>query len=58
MKRDASERDIKKAYRKLAKKWHPDMNKDDPSAQEKFQDLGAAYEVCMTYLDLTFINYF
>ena len=43
--RDASEREIKKAYRKLAMKWHPDKNKDDPKAQEKFQDLGAAYEV-------------
>lgn len=36
---------IKKAYRKLAKELHPDKNKDDPTAQEKFQDLGAAYEV-------------
>lgn len=45
VRRDASEREIKKAYRKLAMKWHPDKNKDDPKAQEKFQDLGAAYEV-------------
>lgn len=36
---------IKKAYRKLAKELHPDKNRDDPKAQDKFQDLGAAYEV-------------
>ncbi|CAF1032855.1 unnamed protein product [Rotaria magnacalcarata] len=35
---------VKKAYRKLAKELHPDKNKDDPKAQERFQDLGAAYE--------------
>lgn len=45
VRKDATERDIKKAYRKLAKKWHPDMNKDNPEAAERFQDLGAAYEV-------------
>ena len=27
-------------------KWHPDKNKEDPKAQERFQDLSAAYEVC------------
>jgi DnaJ family protein B protein 11 len=38
---------IKKSYRKLAKELHPDKNKNDPKAQEHFQDLGAAYEVKM-----------
>ncbi|XP_017765742.1 PREDICTED: dnaJ homolog subfamily B member 11 [Eufriesea mexicana] len=41
----ASQHAIKKAYRKLAKELHPDKNKDDPNASQKFQDLGAAYEV-------------
>lgn len=45
VRKDATDRDIKKAYRKLAMKWHPDKNPDDPKAQDKFQDLGAAYEV-------------
>jgi len=35
---------IKKAYRKKAKEMHPDKNQDDPTANEKFQDLGIAYE--------------
>lgn len=43
--RSASTNEIKKMYRKLAKELHPDKNKDDPKAAEKFQDLSAAYEV-------------
>lgn len=45
LKRDASDKDIKTAYRRLARKYHPDLNKDDPSAEEKFKELGEAYEV-------------
>ncbi|VDK63820.1 unnamed protein product, partial [Anisakis simplex] len=43
--RSANTNQIKKAYRKLAKELHPDRVADDPLANEKFQDLGAAYEV-------------
>lgn len=46
--KSASIRDIKKAYRKLALQLHPDRNQDDPKAQDKFADLGAAYEVSVT----------
>jgi DnaJ homolog subfamily B member 11 len=43
--KSASTNEVKKAYRKLAKELHPDKNKDDPNASEKFSDLSAAYEV-------------
>eukprot|EP00469_Lotharella_globosa_P014319 CAMPEP_0167819466 /NCGR_PEP_ID=MMETSP0112_2-20121227/5412_1 /TAXON_ID=91324 /ORGANISM="Lotharella globosa, Strain CCCM811" /LENGTH=465 /DNA_ID=CAMNT_0007719637 /DNA_START=22 /DNA_END=1419 /DNA_ORIENTATION=+ len=43
--KDASKADIKKAYYKLAKKYHPDANKDDPVAEEKFTEVSNAYEV-------------
>ena len=43
--RNASESDIKKAYRQLARKFHPDANKDDPQAEEKFKKISAAYAV-------------
>ena len=41
----ASAADIKKAYRKLALKYHPDKNPDDASAEEKFKEAAEAYEV-------------
>lgn len=43
--RNASEAEIKKAYRKLALKYHPDKNPDDASAEEKFKEAAEAYEV-------------
>lgn len=43
--RDADQADIKKKYRKLAAKYHPDKNPDDPTAEQKFKELGEAYEV-------------
>lgn len=41
---DASDEEIKKAYRALAKKYHPDANPDDPVAAEKMQQINAAYD--------------
>jgi molecular chaperone DnaJ len=43
--RDASEEDVKKAYRKLAMKFHPDRNSDDKHAEDKFKEAKEAYEV-------------
>jgi molecular chaperone DnaJ len=45
--RNASEEEVKRAYRKLAVKFHPDKNPDDPQAEEKFKELGEAYDVLM-----------
>ncbi|XP_046742231.1 protein tumorous imaginal discs, mitochondrial isoform X1 [Diprion similis] len=43
--KNASQKDIKKAYYELAKKYHPDTNKGDPNAGKKFQEVSEAYEV-------------
>ena len=42
--KNASDEDIKKAYRKLAMQYHPDRNKDDSSAEAKFKEISAAYD--------------
>ncbi|MGE5485609.1 MAG: molecular chaperone DnaJ [Ignavibacteriales bacterium] len=43
--RDASQDEIKKAYRQLAKKHHPDANPNDPAAQDRFKEINEAYEI-------------
>ena len=43
--REASEAELKKAYRRLAMKYHPDRNSDDPAAEEKFKEASEAYEI-------------
>ena len=43
--KSATEKDIKSAYRRLARKYHPDVNPNDKAAQEKFKEINEAYEV-------------
>ena len=43
--RDASEADIKKAYRKLARQYHPDRNPGDKQAEARFKEVQSAYDV-------------
>src|SRR5205085_10108995 len=45
LKRGASEAEIKKAYRSLAKQLHPDRNKDNPNAAKRFGEITAAYDM-------------
>src|SRR4028118_1577272 len=42
---DASNDEIKKVFRRLARQYHPDLNPGDKAAEEKFKDIGEAYEV-------------
>ena len=43
--KSASAKEIKKAYRQLARKYHPDMNPNDKSAEQRFKEINEAYEV-------------
>ncbi len=43
--KSASQDEIKKSYRKMARKHHPDVNPDDPSAEDRFKEINEAYEV-------------
>lgn len=43
--KSATQDEIKKAYRKLAMQYHPDKNKGDKKAEEKFKEMSAAYEI-------------
>ncbi|MHB1468859.1 MAG: DnaJ domain-containing protein, partial [Solirubrobacteraceae bacterium] len=45
VRRDASEQEIKKAFRKVARELHPDVNAHDPDAEEKFKEAAEAYEI-------------
>jgi molecular chaperone DnaJ len=45
IRRDAADKDIKQAYRRLARKYHPDVNPGDKTAEAKFKEINAAYEV-------------
>ena len=45
VKKDADQKDIRKAYRKLAQKWHPDANAGNKDAEDRFKQISAAYDV-------------
>jgi len=45
VKKDASDKEIKKAFRRLARQYHPDVNPNDPKAEERFKEINEAHEV-------------
>ena len=45
VKKDSSQEEIRRSYRKLARKHHPDANRDDPNAENRFKDIQHAYEI-------------
>lgn len=55
---NSSQEDIKKAYRKLAMKWHPDRNPGDKQAEEKFKEIQKAYEYLSNPNKQKFSNHF
>ena len=54
--RAASADDIAKAYRKLAKKWHPDLNPGDKAAEEKFKQVAAANDIATNSTSIYWLN--
>ena len=55
VKKNAKDREIKKAFRKLALKYHPDRNKDDPDAEKKFIEI-AKGRFCVATVELIFVK--
>ena len=45
VRRDASDKEIKQTYRRLARQYHPDVNQGDASAEQKFKEISEAYAV-------------
>lgn len=54
--RNASSKEIKKSYYDLAKKYHPDTNKNDPNAAKKFQEVSEAYEVTEMFFSVLYFK--